>query len=44
MNYQELQKATQRKVGDMDFYYTENEYETAKKYGKTITFMKFMKS
>ena len=27
-------KATQRKVGDMDFYYTENEYETAKKYGK----------
>lgn len=26
-------KATQRKVGDMDFYYTENEYETAKKYG-----------
>ena len=25
-------KATQRKVGDMDFYYTENEYETAKKY------------
>ena len=27
-------KATQRKVGDMDFYYTENELETAKKYGK----------
>lgn len=27
-------KATQRKVGDMDFYYTENEYDTAKKYGK----------
>ena len=27
-------KATQRKVGDMDFYYTENEYETAKKYGQ----------
>lgn len=27
-------KATQRKVGDMDFYYTENEYEAAKKYGK----------
>jgi len=27
-------KATQRKVGDMDFYYTENEYETAKKYGE----------
>lgn len=27
-------KATQRKVGDMDFYYTENEYETAKKCGK----------
>ena len=27
-------KATQRKVGDIDFYYTENEYETAKKYGK----------
>ena len=27
-------KATQRKVGDMGFYYTENEYETAKKYGK----------
>ena len=27
-------KATQRKVGDVDFYYTENEYETAKKYGK----------
>ena len=27
-------KATQRKVGDMDFYYTESEYETAKKYGK----------
>ena len=27
-------KATQRNVGDMDFYYTENEYETAKKYGK----------
>ena len=26
-------KATQSKVGDMDFYYTENEYETAKKYG-----------
>lgn len=26
-------KATQRKVGDMDFYYTENEFETAKKYG-----------
>ena len=27
-------KATQRIVGDMDFYYTENEYETAKKYGE----------
>lgn len=27
-------KATQRGVGDTDFYYTENEYETAKKYGK----------
>ena len=27
-------KATQRKVGDMDFYYTENEYEIAKKCGK----------
>jgi len=27
-------KATQRNVGDMDFYYTENEYETAKKYGE----------
>ncbi|MDO4525160.1 MAG: DUF3883 domain-containing protein [Bacteroidales bacterium] len=27
-------KATQRKVGDLDFYYTENEYETAKKYGQ----------
>ena len=27
-------KATQRKVGDMDFYYTGNEYETAKQYGK----------
>ena len=27
-------KATQRKVGDMDFYYSENEYETAKKYGE----------
>ena len=27
-------KATQREVGDMDFYYTENEYETAKKYGQ----------
>ena len=27
-------KATQRKVGDMDFYYTENEYETAKKFGQ----------
>ena len=26
-------KATQRKIGDVDFYYTENEYETAKKYG-----------
>ena len=26
-------KATQREVGDMDFYYTENEYETAKKFG-----------
>lgn len=27
-------KATQRNVGDMDFYYTENEYETAKRFGK----------
>ena len=27
-------KATQREVGDLDFYYTENEYETAKKYGQ----------
>ena len=27
-------KATQRKAGDMDFYYTENEYETAKMFGK----------
>jgi hypothetical protein len=27
-------KATQREVGDMDFYYTENEYETAKKHGQ----------
>lgn len=27
-------KATQREVGDLDFYYTENEYESAKKYGK----------
>ena len=27
-------KATQKRVGDMDFYYTENEYETAKKYGQ----------
>ena len=27
-------KATQREVGDMNFYYTENEYETAKKYGQ----------
>ena len=27
-------KATQGKAGDMDFYYTENEYETAKMYGK----------
>jgi hypothetical protein len=27
-------KATQKDVGDMDFYYTENEYETAKRYGK----------
>lgn len=27
-------KATQRKVGDMDFYYTGNEYETAKKHGR----------
>ena len=26
-------KATRGKVGNMDFYYTENEYETAKKYG-----------
>ncbi len=27
-------KATQREVGDLDFYYTENEYETAKKFGQ----------
>ena len=27
-------KATQRNVGDMDFYYTENEYETAKRFGR----------
>ena len=27
-------KATQRNVGDMAFYYTENEYETAKRFGK----------
>lgn len=27
-------KATQMSVGDMDFYYTENEYETAKRFGK----------
>ena len=27
-------KATQGDVGDMDFYYTQNELETAKKYGK----------
>ena len=27
-------KATQRNVGDIDFYYTENEYETAKRFGK----------
>lgn len=27
-------KATQKYVGDMDFYYTENEYETAKRFGK----------
>lgn len=27
-------KATQKDVGDMDFYYTENEYETAKRFGK----------
>lgn len=28
-------KATQNKVGNMDFYYTENERETAEKYGKS---------
>lgn len=27
-------KATRGKVGNMDFYFTENEYETAKTYGK----------
>jgi len=27
-------KATRDKAGSMDFYYTENEYETAKKYGE----------
>ena len=27
-------KATQRNVGNMDFFYTENEFETAKKFGK----------
>ena len=27
-------KATRGKAGSMDFYYTENEYETAKKYGE----------
>ena len=27
-------KATRGKVGDMDFYYTENEYETALEYGE----------
>lgn len=27
-------KATQREVGDLDFYYTENEYETAKNFGQ----------
>jgi hypothetical protein len=27
-------KATRGKAGSMDFFYTENEYETAKKYGK----------
>lgn len=27
-------KATKGKVGSLDFYYTENEYETAKKYGE----------
>ena len=27
-------KATQRKVGDMDFYYTVNEYETALRFGQ----------
>lgn len=27
-------KATRGKVGNMDFYYTENEYEIAKKYGE----------
>ena len=27
-------KATQREVGDMDFYYTENEYETSKKFAQ----------
>lgn len=27
-------KATRGKAGSMDFYYTENEYETAKEYGK----------
>lgn len=28
-------KATRGKAGSMNFYYTENEYETAKKYGLT---------